>query len=94
VTVTVTGDLDAFTGSDTDYTTLQVTAASGPLVISDGSNSFTVNPSAAADLSYTGSSDTLVVNDYTDSSTLSVTDANDLVDGLTITAQGGRAWVQ
>jgi hypothetical protein len=90
-TVTVTGDLDAFTGSDTDYTTLQVTAASGPLVISDGSNSFTVNPSAAADLSYTGSSDTLVVNDYTDSSTLSVTDANDLVDGLTITAQGGKS---
>jgi hypothetical protein len=49
-----------------------------------------VNPSAAADLSYTGSSDTLVVNDYTDSSTLSVTDASDLVDGLTITAQGGK----
>jgi hypothetical protein len=52
--VTVTGDLDAFTGADTDYTTLQVTAASGALVISDGSNSFTVTPSAAADLSYTG----------------------------------------
>ena len=61
------------------------------LTVDNGSNSFTVNPSAAADLSYTGSSDTLVVNDYTNAATLAVTDANGLVDSLGVTAQGSKS---
>ena len=55
--VQVTGDLDAFTAQDGKYDNLRVTAASGPLIIDNETNTVTVNPSAGLDLSYTGSTD-------------------------------------
>ncbi|MCA8941268.1 MAG: hypothetical protein KDB80_01805, partial [Planctomycetes bacterium] len=89
--VSVTGDLDGFTAADGDYGTVRVTAADGPLVIDDRSNSVTVDPSAATDLSYTGSSDTLVVHEFVDGGDLTIGDASGLIDSLSVDSQVGRA---
>ncbi|MCA8941961.1 MAG: hypothetical protein KDB80_05315, partial [Planctomycetes bacterium] len=83
--------LSSFTAADGDYASLRVQSLVGGLTLSDGVNSVVVTASGLTDLTYTGTSATLAVADFADGATLSITDANDLLDALTVAAQVGKS---
>ena len=70
---------------------VRVTALDGALVLSDGADQVTITTGAATDVTYTGATDALTVADWVDGASVTLTDANGLVDSITVASQAGKS---